>query len=202
MPVCASTKPLALNCPQQTFWPIGTCTEMVRIARASRAIRQRRTVWYERSKVGTLTRGTDGAISDTYDPSWLSSDTAFPVASALPLSKAKWQRASVVAAFENLLPDAGGRTARNDRCAGGARGAHLRIRTQGVDRQMPQPARGARLFLRKRAGRERVWVINDIRQPERSAGNEGGASMVDAAAFFATSTTKIERTYPIRLVPP
>ncbi|MCC5967149.1 MAG: HipA N-terminal domain-containing protein, partial [Natronohydrobacter sp.] len=82
---------------------------MARNTRAGRRIRQSKTaVWYERSKVGTLTRATDGAISFAYDPSWLVSDTAFPVASALPLSKAKWQGDPVVAAFDNLLPDSEG----------------------------------------------------------------------------------------------
>ena len=79
---------------------------MARIPRADRRTRQNKTaVWYERSKVGILTRATDGAISFNYDPSWLVSDAAFPVASALPLSKAKWQGDPVVAAFDNLLPD-------------------------------------------------------------------------------------------------
>lgn len=82
---------------------------MARIARVGRRTRQSKTVlWYERSKVGTLMRATDGAISFTYEPSWLASDTAFPVASALPLSKAKWHGDPVVAAFDNLLPDAEG----------------------------------------------------------------------------------------------
>ena len=82
---------------------------MARIPRADRRTRQSKTaVWYERSKVGILTRATDGAISFAYDPSWLVSDTAFPVASALPLSKTKWQGDPVVAAFDNLLPDAEG----------------------------------------------------------------------------------------------
>jgi len=82
---------------------------MARITRAGRRTRQSKTaVWYERSKVGTLTRATDGAISFNYDATWLASDTAFPVASALPLSKAKWQGDPVVAAFDNLLPDSEG----------------------------------------------------------------------------------------------
>ncbi|MCC5967752.1 MAG: type II toxin-antitoxin system HipA family toxin [Natronohydrobacter sp.] len=82
---------------------------MVRVTRAGRRTRQSKTViWYERCKVGTLTRATDGAISFNYDPTWLVSDTAFPVASALPLSKAKWQGDPVVAAFDNLLPDVEG----------------------------------------------------------------------------------------------
>ncbi|WP_132696986.1 HipA N-terminal domain-containing protein [Rhodovulum steppense] len=58
------------------------------------------------SRFGTLTRATDGAIGFTYDPAWLGSAAAFPVASALPLSKAKWQGDPVAAAFDNLLPDA------------------------------------------------------------------------------------------------
>lgn len=82
---------------------------MARNTRADRRTRQSKTaVWYERSKVGTLTRAIDGAISFAYDPTWLVSDTAFPVASALPLSKTKWQGDPVVAAFDNLLPDAEG----------------------------------------------------------------------------------------------
>lgn len=82
---------------------------MVRVMRAGRGTHQRKTaVWYERSRVGTLKQATDGAISFAYDPVWLASDTAFPVASALPLSKAKWHGDPVIAAFDNLLPDAEG----------------------------------------------------------------------------------------------
>ncbi|MBQ2262483.1 MULTISPECIES: type II toxin-antitoxin system HipA family toxin [unclassified Yoonia] len=82
---------------------------MARIARAGRRTRQNKTaVWYERSRVGNLTRATDGAIGFTYDPAWLASETAFPVASAMPLSKAKWRGDPVAAAFDNLLPDAEG----------------------------------------------------------------------------------------------
>lgn len=82
---------------------------MARIARPARGARQSKTaVWYERSRVGMLKRATDGAITFTYDPAWLVSQTAFPVASALPLSKARWQGDPVNAAFDNLLPDAEG----------------------------------------------------------------------------------------------
>ncbi|MCA0206010.1 MAG: type II toxin-antitoxin system HipA family toxin [Proteobacteria bacterium] len=82
---------------------------MARVARVGRRTRQSTTaVWCETAKVGTLTRATDGAISFTYEPAWLVSDAAFPVASALPLSKASWQGDPVVAAFDNLLPDAEG----------------------------------------------------------------------------------------------
>ena len=82
---------------------------MARIARAGRRTRQSKTaVWHERARVGTLTRATDGAIAFTYDPDWLASEAAFPVASALPLTRLKWQGDPVVAAFDNLLPDAEG----------------------------------------------------------------------------------------------
>lgn len=82
---------------------------MARVTRVSRRTRQSKAaVWYERARVGTLTRATDGAISFTYEPAWLASEAAFPVASALPLSKASWQGDPVVAAFDNLLPDAEG----------------------------------------------------------------------------------------------
>jgi len=82
---------------------------MARIARVGRRTRQSKTaVWHEMSRVGMLTLATDGAISFTYDPIWLVSDSAFPVASALPLSKGRWQGDPVVAAFDNLLPDAEG----------------------------------------------------------------------------------------------
>ncbi|WP_223814095.1 HipA N-terminal domain-containing protein [Roseicitreum antarcticum] len=82
---------------------------MTRVTRVCRRTRQSTTaVWYETAKVGTLTRATDGAISFTYEPTWLASEAAFPVASALPLSKVSWQGDPVVAAFDNLLPDAEG----------------------------------------------------------------------------------------------
>ncbi len=58
--------------------------------------------------MGTLTRATDGAIAFTYDPAWLLSEAAFPVACALPLTTLKWQGDPVIAAFDNLLPDAEG----------------------------------------------------------------------------------------------
>lgn len=82
---------------------------MARIARKGRLARQSKTaVWYERVRVGTLTRATDGAIAFTYDSGWLASEAAFPVASALPLTKLNWQGDPVIAAFDNLLPDAEG----------------------------------------------------------------------------------------------
>lgn len=80
-----------------------------RAARGRAGMRRNKTaVWYERSRVGTLIRASDGGISFSYDPSWLASETAFPVASALPLTQETWRGDPVLAAFDNLLPDAEG----------------------------------------------------------------------------------------------
>jgi len=96
---------------------------MPRIARAGRRTRQSKTaVWYERARVGTLTRATDGAIAFTYDPDWVASEAAFPVASALPLTRLKWQGDPVVAAFDNLLPDAEGELREKIAARAGAQG--------------------------------------------------------------------------------
>lgn len=83
--------------------------DMARTPRGRHGIRRNKTaVWYDRARVGTLIRATDGGVSFTYDASWLTSDTAFPVASALPLTQGAWQGDPVIAAFDNLLPDAEG----------------------------------------------------------------------------------------------
>ena len=82
---------------------------MHRKTRSPRTTRRRKTgVWYDRARVGTLTRATDGGISFAYDPAWLDNENAFPVASALPLTQSNWQGEPVFAAFDNLLPDAEG----------------------------------------------------------------------------------------------
>lgn len=65
-------------------------------------------VWYDRARVGTLIRGTDGGISFTYAATWMQADDAFPVASILSLTKGTWHGDPVIAAFDNLLPDAEG----------------------------------------------------------------------------------------------
>jgi len=65
-------------------------------------------VWFERARVGTLTKASDGGVSSSYDPAWLAADTAFPVASALSLTRSDWKGDPVVAALDNLLPDAEG----------------------------------------------------------------------------------------------
>lgn len=82
---------------------------MGRAARRRAGVRRNTTaVWYERTPVGTLIRASDGGISFSYDPTWLASETAFPVASALPLTQESWKGDPVIAAFDNLLPDAEG----------------------------------------------------------------------------------------------
>lgn len=82
---------------------------MARLARRRAGIRRSKTaVWYERTRVGTLTKATDGGVAFSYDPGWLASDVAFPVASVLPLTQADWKGDPVIAAFDNLLPDAEG----------------------------------------------------------------------------------------------
>jgi serine/threonine-protein kinase HipA len=82
---------------------------MARLARRRAGIRRSKTaVWYERTRVGTLIKATDGGVAFSYDPAWLASALAFPVASVLPLTQADWKGDPVIAAFDNLLPDAEG----------------------------------------------------------------------------------------------
>lgn len=106
MSICVSSKRLALNCQRQTVWLAGTRSKIARVTRVDRRTRQNTVaVWYEIAKVGTLTRATDGEISFTYEPAWLASEATFPIAIALPLSKASWQGDPVVGAFDNLLSE-------------------------------------------------------------------------------------------------
>ncbi|MDZ4309480.1 MAG: HipA domain-containing protein [Cypionkella sp.] len=82
---------------------------MARLARRRAGIRRSKTaVWYERTPVGTLIKATDGGVNFSYNSAWLASDLAFPVASVLPLTQADWKGDPVIAAFDNLLPDAEG----------------------------------------------------------------------------------------------
>jgi serine/threonine-protein kinase HipA len=55
--------------------------------------------------VGCLIKEPGGAISFRYDEKWLSRDTAIPVSLSLPLREDPFRGGSVVAVFENLLPD-------------------------------------------------------------------------------------------------
>lgn len=55
--------------------------------------------------VGQLRREPSGAISFQYDHSWIEWTQAIPVSLSLPIREQEYTGASVVAVFENLLPD-------------------------------------------------------------------------------------------------
>ena len=55
--------------------------------------------------VGQLLRESTGAVSFTYDHSWLAWENTLPVSLSLPLREDRYVGAPVLAAFENLLPD-------------------------------------------------------------------------------------------------
>jgi serine/threonine-protein kinase HipA len=55
--------------------------------------------------VGQLRRESSGAIDFQYDESWLSWEHTFPVSLSLPLREDRYAGDSVVAVFDNLLPD-------------------------------------------------------------------------------------------------
>lgn len=54
---------------------------------------------------GQLRRQPSGAIDFRYDESWLQWEHAFPVSLSLPLREDRYVGATVVAVFDNLLPD-------------------------------------------------------------------------------------------------
>lgn len=55
--------------------------------------------------VGQMDKAPSGAIAFTYDPQWLAWEGALPISLSLPLRKTRYAGESVVAVFENLLPD-------------------------------------------------------------------------------------------------
>lgn len=55
--------------------------------------------------VGHLGREASGAIDFRYNPDWLNWGSAFPVSLSLPLREDRYLGASVIAVFDNLLPD-------------------------------------------------------------------------------------------------
>ncbi|MGH7254454.1 MAG: type II toxin-antitoxin system HipA family toxin [Nitrospirales bacterium] len=55
--------------------------------------------------VGRLTRRASGAIEFQYNPGWLGNARAMPVSLSLPLREDRYIGDTVVAVFENLLPD-------------------------------------------------------------------------------------------------
>jgi serine/threonine-protein kinase HipA len=62
-------------------------------------------VYINNRLAGRLLKESGGAISFTYDVSWLEWDYRFPVSLSLPLRASAWRGAPVAAVFENLLPD-------------------------------------------------------------------------------------------------
>ncbi|MGC2854667.1 HipA N-terminal domain-containing protein [Novispirillum sp. DQ9] len=59
----------------------------------------------EHKLVGHLLKDPGGAISFRYAPEWLEGTAALPVSLSLPLREEVYKGESVVAVFENLLPD-------------------------------------------------------------------------------------------------
>lgn len=55
--------------------------------------------------VGHLTKATSGAIAFRYDQSWLDWNHALPVSLSLPLREDAYRGETVLAVFDNLLPD-------------------------------------------------------------------------------------------------
>lgn len=55
--------------------------------------------------VGHLNKATSGAIEFRYDSSWLDWEHALPVSLSLPLREDAYRGESVIAVFDNLLPD-------------------------------------------------------------------------------------------------
>jgi len=67
---------------------------------------ERLTVALNGRLIGVLERGTNGAISYTYDQAWLDDEhRAIPVSLSLPLREERYTGAEVSAYFDNLLPD-------------------------------------------------------------------------------------------------
>ena len=56
-------------------------------------------------RVGRLRKETSGAIDFQYDGSWLEWEHTFPISLSLPLREDRYVGSSVVAVFDNLLPD-------------------------------------------------------------------------------------------------
>ena len=56
-------------------------------------------------RVGRLRKKTSGAIDFQYDGSWLEWEHTFPISLSLPLREDRYVGSSVIAVFDNLLPD-------------------------------------------------------------------------------------------------
>jgi serine/threonine-protein kinase HipA len=55
--------------------------------------------------VGRLLKERSGAVSFTYDASWLDWPSAWPVSLSLPMRPTPYKGQPVIAVFDNLLPD-------------------------------------------------------------------------------------------------
>lgn len=56
-------------------------------------------------RVGSLRKETSGSIDFQYDGSWLEWEHTFPISLSLPLREDRYVGSSVIAVFDNLLPD-------------------------------------------------------------------------------------------------
>jgi HipA-like protein len=56
-------------------------------------------------RVGRLRKETSGSIDFQYDGSWLEWEHTFPISLSLPLREDRYVGSSVIAVFDNLLPD-------------------------------------------------------------------------------------------------
>jgi len=62
-------------------------------------------VYMNRRKVGQYFRDPDGAFAFTYAADWLAWENTLPISRSLPLRPERYAGPSVIAVFENLLPD-------------------------------------------------------------------------------------------------
>jgi len=72
---------------------------------ARRSTRSPLQVFLNGRLVGCLRRQSSGAIDFQYDPSWLAWEHALPISLSLPLRETRFTGETVIAVFDNLLPD-------------------------------------------------------------------------------------------------
>jgi len=63
------------------------------------------TVFLHSNRVGQLSREKSGAVHFQYDADWIARESAIPVSVSMPLRNDKYTGATVMAVFDNLLPD-------------------------------------------------------------------------------------------------
>lgn len=62
-------------------------------------------VFLHSNRVGQLTREKSGAVHFQYDKQWIQHENAIPVSVSMPLRTDRYSGATVMAVFDNLLPD-------------------------------------------------------------------------------------------------